>query len=535
MDRYVTLLCLVPIIYAIYRRFTGSSLSRVRGPKPTSFLFGNLFELYQGQAGEADFRWQRLYGNVIRMKGILGEDQLIVADPKALSQIFATASYQFPKPHERRIQSLIMNGKSVVWAEGDTHKRQRKILNPGFVGSESRAFLVISQASAERLSAKWSEIIEANDGDKVVLDIPNWISRATLDAMAEGAFDVRLGSLQNSDSALAKYYNGFLMSVFGIPSPMQIFIQEALKYIPTSILEYWANHSSNSRLVRVRETRAVATALAESMVKEKAEFLLQGKGSKDIFTLLVKANMDAEAKHKLSDEELYSQMRIILLAGQESTSQTISWTLLELARNPEIHKSLLSCTRGDVQFTPSDLDNMPYLNAIVKETLRYHCAAAQVLRVAGQDCILSLSQPIKTESGELMHEVFVPKGTRILASIAAYNRNKDLWGEDADVFNPDRWLDGRAKDKKENATGMYSNLLTFGGGPRACLGWRFAIIEIQAFLVEIVRKYEISLTEKARRIRRQSCLVMVPTVEGEVSRGVQLPLVISAAPRYADN
>lgn len=543
MDFYLTFLCLVPIIYAIHRRFTGTSLSRVRGPKPTSFLFGNLPELFQCQAGEADFRWQRLYGDVIRVKGILGENQLMVADPKAISRIFATTSYHFPKPPERRVQSLILNGKSVVWAEGNIHKRQRRILNPGFGGSESLAFLAISQASAERLSTKWSEIIEASDSGNVILDIPSWISRATLDAIAEAAFDLQLGCLQNSDNALAKSYNGMLMNVFGTPSTTQIFIQEALKYIPTSILEYWAKHSSNRRIVRIRETRAVATAIAESMVKEKAEFLLQGKGSRDIFTLLVKANMDAEAKHKLSDEELYSQMRIILIAGQESTSHTINWTLLELARKPEIQSRLRSeirqqesviHARGDAQFTSSDLDNMPYLNAVIKEALRYHCAAAQVFRMASQDCILPLSRPIRTESGELMHEVFVPKGTRIIASIAAYNRNKDMWGEDADVFNPDRWLDGIAKDKKESATGAYASLLTFGGGPRTCLGWRFAVIEIQVFLVEIVRKYEISLTEKARRIRRESCLVMVPTVEGEINRGVQLPLAISVAPRSTD-
>ncbi|KAI6029283.1 hypothetical protein PISMIDRAFT_683590 [Pisolithus microcarpus 441] len=543
MDFYLTFFCLAPIIYTIYRRFTGPSLSRVRGPKPTSFLFGNLPELFQSQAGEADFRWQRLYGDVIRVKGILGEDQLMVADPKALSKIFATTSYHFPKPPERRVQSLILNGKSVVWAEGDVHKRQRRILNPGFGGSELRAFLAISQASAERLSTKWSETIEANDGDKIVLDIPSWISRATLDAIAEAAFDLRLGCLQNSDNALAKSYNGMLMNVYGTPSTTQIFIQEALKYIPTSVLEYWAKHSSNRRIVRIRETRAVATAIAENMVKEKAEFLLQGKGSRDIFTLLVKANMDAEAKHKLSDEELYAQMRIILIAGQESTSHTINWALLELARKPEIQSKLRSeirqqesaiHARGDAQFTASDLDNMPYLNAIIKEALRYHCAAAQVFRMASQDCILPLSRPIRTESGESTHEVFVPKGTRIIASVAAYNRNKDMWGENADVFNPDRWLDGIAKDKKETATGAYANLLTFGGGPRTCLGWRFAVIEIQVFLVEIVRKYEISLTEKARRIRRESCLVMVPTVEGEIARGVQLPLAISVAPRNAD-
>ncbi|KAI6007546.1 cytochrome P450 [Pisolithus orientalis] len=535
MDRYLTPLCLSLVLYAIYRRCTRTSLSRVRGPKSTSFLFGNLAELYQDMAGEAEFRWKNLYGN--------SEDQLVVADPKALSRIFVTAAYQFPKVPERRILTFMMLGKSVLWADGDVHKRQRKILNPGFGGAESRAFLVVSQASAQAMVAKWMEFVEADNSGKIVMDIPSWVSRAALDAIGEGAFDVRLGSLENSESPLAKNYQGLLLSVFGSPSALQIFIQEAIKYIPTSILEYWVKYAPVPRATRLREAKKVTTATAATMVTEKAESLLQGKGGRDIFSLLVKANMDAEAKNKLSDEELYSQMRVILFAGHETTSNSIGWALLEMSRAPEIqsrlrseirqHKSAVRA-RGDTQFTASDLDNMPYLNAVVKETLRYHCVLPQVFRMASQDYLLPLSQPITTESGELMHEILVPKGTQILASVAAYNRNKDMWGEDADVFNPDRWLDGIAKDKKEAAVGVYSSLLTFGGGPRACLGWRFAVIEIQAFLVEIINQFEVSLTEKAMHIRRESSLVMVPTVDGEVSRGVQLPLAISVAPRDDD-
>ncbi|KAI6029284.1 cytochrome P450 [Pisolithus microcarpus] len=541
MDRYSTLLCLPLVAYAIYRRFTRTSLSQLHGPKSTSFLFGNLLDLYQSMAGEAEFRWKNLYGSVVRVKGILGEDQLVVSDPKALSRILSSASQQFPKVPERRILTFLLLGKGIIWAEGDIHKRQRKILNPGFGAAESRAFLTVSQASAQSMVARWMEVVNTGNSDKVVLDIPSWVSRATLDAIGQGAFDVKLGCLDNSEIPLAKGYQGMMMSVFGTPSVLQIFIQEALKYIPQSIVKYWVKHTPNHRAARLREVNDVATATAKTMVTEKAESLLQGKGSRDIFTLLVKANMDAEAKNKLSDEELYSQMRVILFAGHETTSNTIGWTLLELARKPAIQSRLRSeirqhesaiRARGDTQFTASDLENMPYLNAVVKETLRYHCVVPQLYRMAAQDYVLPLSQPITTKSGELLHEVLVPKGTRVIASVAAYNRNKDMWGEDADVYNPDRWLDGIAKDKKEVATGVYSSLLTFGSGPHACLGWRFATIEVQAFLAEIFSQFEISLTEEAKRVRRELCLlVMVPAVEGEIADGVQLPLAISVAPR----
>ncbi|KAG6333136.1 hypothetical protein ID866_5950 [Astraeus odoratus] len=147
--------------------------------------------------------------------------------------------------------------------------------------------------------------------------------------------------------------------------------------------------------------------------------------------------------------------------------------------------------------------------------------------MAGRDDILPLSQPITTKSGDIMHEVPVPKGTRIIVSVAAYNRDKEIWGDDAHLYNPDRWLEGIAKDKKEIVLGVYANLFTFGGGYRGCLGWRFAVYEIQAFLLEIVSKFEISLTEEAKMIRREHCMMMMPTVEGDVAKGFQLPLAIS--------
>jgi len=97
------------------------------------------------------------------------------------------------------------------------------------------------------------------------------------------------------------------------------------------------------------------------------------------------------------------------------------------------------------------------------------------------------------------------------------------------MFNPERWLDGEAKEKKAMSLGVYSNLMTFGSGVRACIGWRFAVIEVHAFLTELVGKFEFTLTDKSKWVRREACMVMAPTVEDEVENGVQLPLRVSVA------
>jgi len=73
--------------------------------------------------------------------------------------------------------------------------------------------------------------------------------------------------------------------------------------------------------------------------------------------------------------------------------------------------------------------------------------------------------------------------------------------------------------------------MSFSSGVRACIGWKFAVMEIQAFTVELVGNFEFSLTPESQRIRREAALVMVPTVEGQVEKGAQLPLRVRIASR----
>jgi hypothetical protein len=118
---------------------------------------------------------------------------------------------------------------------------------------------------------------------------------------------------------------GHRNDALGAPSAGQIFFQGISRYIPYRILEYLGETSKNPRILRIREAETLATSFAKEMVKDKAEILLQGKSSRDVFSLLggctaslrssksdegiVKANMDTDAKAKLTEEELIAQMR----------------------------------------------------------------------------------------------------------------------------------------------------------------------------------------------------------------------------------
>ncbi len=133
-----------------------------------------------------------------------------------------------------------------------------------------------------------------------------------------------------------------------------------------------------------------------------------------------------------------------------------------------------------------------------------------IFRYVHQDDVLPLSTPITTTSGKVLHELPIPKGTQIIASIAVYNRssspyfiflqnhvltrhlnrNEEIFDDDADIFNPDRWLRDTVPNTK-SALGVYASMrmyyltvnaflnsarrrFTFSGGSRSCIGWQFA-------------------------------------------------------------
>ncbi|KAJ3819915.1 cytochrome P450 [Lentinula raphanica] len=258
-------------------------------------------------------------------------------------------------------------------------------------------------------------------------------------------------------------------------------------------------------------------------------------------SLLVKANLEASQnpKLRLSEAELLAQMRVLLFAGHETSGTSLTFALFELARHPEFQDRLRKeirdverniMERGITEFTVQDLDSMPILNAVVKETLRFHPVAVHLFRVAVEDEVLPLSKPIVSTTGETLRELVVPKGTRIVGSIPAYNRHKDVFGIDAFEFNIDRWLQP-GYINNDVSVGVYANLATFSAGIRSCIGWRFALLELQAFLVELIRNFEFTTTPALDGIRRESAFLMAPTLEGEVEKGSQMPLKVSIARR----
>ncbi|KAJ7752918.1 cytochrome P450 [Mycena metata] len=529
-------------LYYVYHRWTRISVADIPGPKANSFLLGELLvrpyqapfanfkvpghqaEVFQSQAAETDFKWQAEFGGVIRVKGILGTDRLLVSDPKALHHIFASG-YNIRKTDFRLEGTRILTGPGLGYADGENHHRQRKINSPAFGMAQTRSYVPIYLAYAN-LCTEWKERLGGDTS--IVVDTPSYFTRFFLDVIGEVAFDYQFGATDNANDPLAAILSS-VVPKFTTPSKFDIFVLGLLELAPVPLLLAFMRYAPTKGFRNSRHVERVATAVAKRLVEEKSEALMAGKSKRDIMSLLVKANASADPRSNLSANELYAQMQTIMQAGHETTATTMSWTILELTRHPEVQAKLraeiqaaqrIIHERGDTELTAADFDSMAYTVAVMKETLRFHPVVFNTLRGAARDEVLPLSKPIVTLSGKTITELPIPKNQILVTSIAGYNRNTDVFGQDAQQFNPERWLDGTVKPAANVGIGMFANLMTFGSGHRGCIGWRFAIYEYQAFLTELVKNFEFSM-DPTIQVRREPGLVIKTEQDLKIGKGFE--------------
>ncbi|KAE9397453.1 cytochrome P450 [Gymnopus androsaceus JB14] len=495
---YFIVISIAAFIYVFYKATKCSVLDDIPGPASKSFLLGNLGELLLNQAGlwyfQTDFSWQETYGDVVKFKALCGE---------------------------RKELTRMISGKGIFWVDDNAHKRQQKVMLPGFRTPETKNFLPLFLSCAASLSRHWSDHLISLEKDQLhVFNISEWASRATLDALGQAAFDYNFGATGNHDNELGQVYPNMIFNAFGSPSKTTLVMLELLQFLPTSLVEFLNSNNLSRRVAVLLKVANVANAIAKELISKKSEVLLEGKGKKDLMSLLVKANAGENPRGQLSEDKILLPMRALIFAGHETTGNTLAWLLYELAQSPELQGKLCAEIR-ESELSIEDLEGMSLLGATVRETLRFYPAVLHLFRTAKEDDVLPLSAPIIMTNGEILTEIKMPKGSRVALSIPAYNR-LIIFGEDAHMFNPYCWLEPEHVKKGRASLGPFANI---------CLGWRFAIIELQAFTVELLSNFQFSAAPKTERIRRESAIFMVPTIEGEVENGAQLPLRVAFAPK----
>ncbi|KAF8576910.1 cytochrome P450 [Ramaria rubella] len=475
----------IPIFFLlriITQRPRRRSMAYLPGPPPGSWLIGNAVDMLRSKEyADPDFAWTREYGNAIRIRRTFG------GHTQALHYILNTTGYNFPKPYDVRAEIGLMTGRGIVFPARPPTK------------DDEPCILI-------QLTTKFS---------------PDFQEYST-----QAAFDYHFAAIdEGSDNKFCSAYSNLMALAFLELSDAEIVIEDLWCLLPQWLI-------SLTQELPVRPFKQfngcmrIARGMAKELVERQAEEYKRGnEGGKDVMSIL-------ESKNKLHEEEILAQLT--------RPPTTTTFVLHELSRHPDVQQKVrqeigetkmrVKAMRGHDELSVEDLDGMMYLGAVVKETLRFHPIVHGLQREAGQDDVIPLMTPQRTRMGEEVKSIPVSKGQHVFLSIAAYNRLTSIWGNDADQWRPERFLEegryGNDGEKSTQGLGVLANLATFSSGVRGCIGWRFAIIEMQAIIIELISAFDFSPAPGVEIVRGAARL-MTPMIKGSGSRRTELPMVIS--------
>ncbi|KAF8515698.1 cytochrome P450 [Hysterangium stoloniferum] len=528
------------LFYLLVTRLRRQTISHLPGPKSPSWLIGNIASFQRpDNAAEADFAWTKEYGYAFRTKGCFGEDVLYLSDPKALQYILNKSGYNYPKTNEVRIRQQFATGHdSIVWADGAKHARQRKVMSPAFSSPALKGFLPEFSHFAKKTSSAWKDMIEkqakSTSSSTPVINVAAWLTRTTLDIIGATAFGYQYNALEGEGSELYEVYHNLFADVHYMMSDFTIIFRRLTGYLPESLHKYII-YFPKKDLRRFRHFTQVILKVGRRVVAEQmAAQEANREVGKDVISLLSKANRSEDPKRRLIEQEVVAQVMALTFAGHETTATTLSWILHELSKNQEVQDKLREeirwtrlkvLERGDTAMTMADLESMDYTRA---ETLRYHPFVLQLFREADRDDVIPLEHPQRTVTNDTVTAIPVSKGQAIMLSICVYNRLNSVWGEDAEQWRPERFLENATGQSSINL-GVLANLASFSSGLRSCIGWRFSMLEMQVILVELVENFSFKPDPGNSEVKRgMASSVMQPMVKGREHEGACMPLLVTA-------
>ncbi|KAG6330483.1 hypothetical protein ID866_8607 [Astraeus odoratus] len=506
-------------VSAARRRF---KTTRLRGPPRSSFIYGTAKDTEESSdTGYMYEAWIKDYGAVFEVPVALGRSTIMLFDPKALQHYCARETWTYIALPSSRTAFKRNMGKGVIWAIGEDHRRQRKSLTPAFSHAAIRNLTPIYYNCAYKAKAAWEAIIDAGGGSGAVIEVQKWMNHISLDTIGLACFSHDFGSLDGKPASIT--------AAFDAPadSPTRS-ARHAGYFVLNQVLPILA-HLPTARYKLFRNIRRTLSEICKELLaktrEEKEAGILEGKGDRSIIRLLIQA-ADAHGSLRLSQEEIMAQMNVLLIAGYETTSISLTWALLELARNTDIQTKLreeLLAFAGDPTYDQFS-NGLPYLDAVVHETLRLRSPVTELTRIATEDDVIPLSEPVRTRSGKVVDSISVAKGTHIRISIPCINRSNSIWGPDAKEFRPERWLEEDGIPKKAQEIQAYRHILTFSDGPRTCLGKGFAVAEFKAVLIVLIKNFVFELREGSNEVELTWGIFRRPKIAGEV--GARVPLYV---------
>lgn len=422
-------------------------------PRSASPLMGLLRCIWHGDGDLLTLMPADAYKVRIGPLGYSRRSIVIVNDPEWVRSIMTDAIDIFPKNDLMKgaLQPLV--GDSLFVSDGETWKRQRRMVEPAFSFMRiTKAFAAMQKAVGDHV-AMLDQRVES--GEPFSLDFS--MSHLTADIICRTVFSTLITSGAARD--VFESFTVFERNVSNVKLSHLIF-GRAWSKVPQSQLVLDA-------CIRIREQlgKLIDDCLAAQ----------ENSDDPDAGDNLARAVMDArdgDDGAPFTRDELIDQLGVFFLAGHETTASVLTWAFFIIAERPEIAARMraeIQAEVGDRDIAFEDIKKLVFSRNVFREALRLYPPLTFIPRVAAETTTLG-GRKIK-------------KGAMVMIAPWAIHRHELYWDQ-PDAFDPDRFSAAREKDL---VPGAY---LPFGQGPRVCAGATFAMIESTLILAELVRRFD---------------------------------------------
>jgi cytochrome P450 len=394
-------------------------------------------------------KYRQKYGTIYYSpKSLLMPAFAIFDDPKAIEKVFTADPNVFEVGQQTSLPIRVLLGdNSLVVLSGTQHQRQRKLLMPPFHGERMKSYGETMINITKQVISEWKV------GKPFA--IRDYTQEISLRVILETIFGLDEGErFERLRQVLVEW-----LDIFNSP------LRSSLLFLPflQKDLGAWSPWGQF-----IRKKQIIHDILNEEIERRKNDAQRFGH---DILSLMLAAR--DEDGQPMSNAEIRDELITMLFAGHETTANSLAWAFYWIHYLPEIGQKLrLELDSLEQNADGNTINKLPYLSAVVSETLRLHPVVAFVTR--------QLKVPF-----EIMGYTFEP-GTSLFPSIYLTHHREDIYLEPKQ-FKPERFL------QKQFSPYEY---LPFGGGNRRCLGYAFALFEMKLVLATILSEVELELLDK---------------------------------------
>jgi cytochrome P450 len=420
---------------------------RPPGPRGNPLL-GNVLEFKRDTVGAIVRGW-REYGDVVAFRGVGPFFPIyLFAHPDHVQHIFQDNFRNYRRQDFLRKKFGMVVGNGLVVAEGESWVRQRKLAQTAFQRERLNALAPTMTDTTDETLERWAELAQRGEP----IEIQSEMMHLILAILTRTLFGVDMSrdaaDVEQSVATQAKYLNDRLNSPVDIPENAPLPVQK-----------------------RFLAARDLLNSLVEGVVAERRR---TAEDTGDLLSILLQAK-DEETGEPISDVQARDEIKTLLIAGHETTATTLGWTFYLLSKHPEIEERLVAEIDevvGDRAPTAEDVPNLKYTTMVLYESLRLYPPLWIVSRMPIEDDVIA-GQPVKA-------------GTSIIICSYITHRHPDFW-PNPEGFDPDRFTPEAMKERHRYA------YIPFGGGPRGCIGFPFAMMEMPVVLARVLQRFRLSL------------------------------------------